>query len=887
MPSQYLMMKQFNFRKLLPHLIAIAIFLLVAVIFCKPALEADTIMQQSDTAGWQGMSHQCFQYKEQHGHLPLWATNMFCGMPAFQIAMEGPLSFTDYLSSAFQLWLPQPINFFFLACISFYFLCMCLRIKPYAAIVGALGFAYCSFSPIIISAGHNTQMLALAYAPSVIGAIIMIFDKKYISGFALAALLTGLQIRQGHQQISYYLFLVLAAMTIAYMIHFIKTKETTHFLKSIGLMVIAGIIGLGINALVLMTTYDYAKDSKRGGQLVIDNATHKNEAVKDGKTAGLSRDYAFQWSYGKGETFSLMFPGANGYGTHYAQRDGEQYIFPKLDENSKTAKFLSEKLGVSDEQAVNYALQKSTSIYWGRQPFTGGPVYLGAIICFMFLVGMFYLDNKHKWWILAVSIFGILLSWGSNLPGFNYFMFDHLPLYNKFRVPTMTLVIPQLLFPVIVALTLDKLGSDHKDANSWKKFKLAAIGTGLIFACVLLYYVNSDFSKENKARTTAYNSAYNPQDSSNEIKLSALNENADYFPETDNRIYEEMMMNMKGSPDAQKTSREFVSAIRKDRAGFLMSDIMRSLIFVLIGLALVALCVRRKINATILVAGIGILSLVDLLGFDMKYLNDKNFENKESYVSNEFPVSDADRTIMADKDPNFRVFNTSSLEESKTSYYHKSIGGYHPAKLGIYDDLMQYQLNRSTNISVVNMLNAKYIMQQRGNNMVAIQNPGALGNAWFVKAVKFVNGPVEEMKALNEFSPADTAIIDNKYMRMIAGSTAADSASTIRMTAFDNDAITYKTSSTGNHVAVFSEIFYKDWKAYIDGKPADHAKANYVLRAMLVPAGNHTIEFKFEPAIFKRGWNITVISTWILGLLLIASVFFEIRKRRKANQTTT
>ena len=869
-------MKRFNFRVVLPHLVAVAIFLLVAVIYCKPALEADTVLKQSDITGWLGMSHQSSEYKEKNGHYPLWAVSMFSGMPAYQIFMEGSWSPLGPVNKVFQLWLPKPMNFFFLACISFYFLCMCLRIRPYAAIVGALGFAYCSFSSIIITAGHDTQMFALGYAPAVIGAVILIFDKKYLSGFILTTLFTALQIGQQHQQISYYLFIILAGMTIAYMIRLLKTGQAAHLSKSLGLILLAGVIGLAANALVLLTAYDYAKDSKRGGQLVMDSSTQKDDVIKDGKTTGLSKAYAFQWSYGRAETFSLMFPGVTGYGTHYAERDGEQYIFPKLD--------FTDKLNVPEDQAANYALQQSRDLYWGDQPFTNGPVYLGAVICFMFLFGMFYLDNKHKWWILAVCIFGILLSWGEHLPGFNYFMFDHLPLYNKFRVPTMTLVIPQLLFPVIAALVLDKL-VENIDPESWKKFKWGTMATAAVFAAVLFFYAGTDFSKENKERTARFNELYKTADASFETKLAGLNQS--YRPESDNQLYEGMIMNLKGNPDAQKTARELVSALRRDRAALLMADIIRSFIFVLIAAAIIALYLKKKVNAALLLIGITLASSVDLLGFGAKYLNEKSFDSKEKYEANEFPMSDADRMILADKDPNFRVLNTASLEESKTSYYHKSIGGYHPAKMGIYDDLMAYQLNRSPNIAVINMLNGKYVIQQQGDKLVASRNPGALGNAWLVKSVIFVKGPVEEMKALDQFEPADTAIVEEKYRNLVTAYLPADSGASIRMTAFDNDAISYQTTSVAAHVAVFSEIFYKDWKADIDGNPADFFKANYVLRAMVVPAGKHTIEFKFEPAAYYTGDNISNIASWLVAILLLGFIFYFVKNIVKNDKVVT
>lgn len=872
-------MKKINFKILLPHIIAIGIFLIVAVIFCKPALESGVAMKQSDMTGWHGMSHQSFEYKEQHGHFPLWLTNMFSGMPAFQVAIEGAWNPLIYIDRMIQLWLPQPINFFFLACIGFYFFCICLKIRPYAAILGSLAFAYCSFSPIIVTAGHVTQMLALGYAPAVLGAAILVYEKKYFTGFTLMALLTALQIQQGHQQISYYLFLVLGGMSIAYVIHFIKTKQSNHLLKSLGLLVVAGIIGIAVNAINLFTVYDFAKESKRGGQLVINN--EKNESVSNGKTTGLSREYAFQWSYGKAETFSLLFPGVLSYGSHYAERDGENYLFPKLDETSNTSKFLVEKLNIPEESANNFALSKSMDLYWGDQPFTNGPIYLGAVVCFLFIFGMFYLDSQHKWWILAMVLLAILMSWGKNLPGFNYFLFDHFPFYNKFRVPTMILVIPQLLVPVIASLTINKLISG-KNPETWKKFRSGLFATGSIFLLAIFFYLSSDFSRENKQRTIQFNQLYNSSDPAIENKMAVLNNS--HRPEKDNQLYEEMIFTFKGSPDAQKNAREFVTAIRKDRAAILMADIIRSLIFVLITVAIVALYIKNKINATVLIIGVTLTALIDLLGFGMKYLNEKSFDTKEKYEENEFPLSAASRSILADKDPNFRVFNLAGgdpFQESKTSYYHKSIGGYHPAKLGIYDDLSAHQLSGQPNVSVLNMLNTKYIFQQQGNDVIASLNPGALGNAWFVKAVKYVNGPLEEMNALTSFNPKDTLIADEKYKSLIGSFSPADSTSIITMKTFDNDRITYESFCSADNIAVFSEIYYKDWRATIDGKPVDFFKANYVLRALKVPPGKHVVEFKFEPKIFFIGKTVSNISAWLIVILLAGFIVYTLKNENK------
>jgi ABC-type multidrug transport system fused ATPase/permease subunit len=873
-------MKSFSFKTILPHIIAIVIFLLITLIFCRPALDPSLIMKQGDVTGWQGMSHQAIEYKEQHGHLPLWLTNMFCGMPAYQVALEGAWSPLSIINNIFQLGLSQPLNFFFLACLSFYFLCSCLGIRPYTSIIGAIGFAFCSFSPIIITAGHNTQMLALAYAPSVLGAIILLFRKKYFIGFSISSLLLALQIAQGHQQISYYLFIIIGFMVISYFVFAVKEKEIAHFFKSLSLLILAGILGIAANALVLMTTFDYAKDSKRGGQLVMDS-TNKTETVKDGKTQGLSREYAFQWSYGKGETWGLMFPGVMGYGFHYAQNEEDQYFFPKLDEHSKTAKFLTDSMFVPEDQAVNIAFQKSQNLYWGDQPFTNGPVYLGAVICFLFLTSLFLLKGKQKWWIMAASLFGILLSLGSHFPTMNYFLFDHMPFYNKLRVPTMALVIPQILFPLASVLALHELINGDVTEHLKKTIK-AFIATAAVFILAYFSYVSFDYSKENKQRTQAFNSILKePADKQSEL-FNKLNQ--EFKPEVDNQIYEEMVGNLNNVPTSVSTakSRQFLNAIRQDRASLFLSDIIRSLIFVLIGGLMIFLFLKKKINALVLIIGITLTATVDLLQFGSKYLNNYSFASKEAYEEQEFPLSEADRMIMADKDPNFRVMNTSGLDESKTSYYHKSIGGYHPAKLGIYDDLIAYQLSGSPNMNVINMLNTKYFIQQTDKGKFARINPMAMGNAWFVNQVKMVNGPVEEMKALYSFNPAETAIVDNKFKKEVTIFSPSDSLSTIKLTHFDNDTLHYKTSTTSSKLAVFSEIYYKDWNAYIDGKPVPIFKTNYVLRGLMIPEGQHEVEFRFEPAVFKIGKNVSNIASWLVLLLVIGMLYVLFSSKKES-----
>ena len=880
-------MKNFDLKALIPHAVAVAVFLLVTIIFCKPALESGVVLKQADVSSWEAMSKQSFEYKEKNGEFPLWVTSMFSGMPAFQIAIDGSWSPLGYVDGLFKLWLPKPLNFFFLACISFYFLCICLRIKPYAAILGAIGFAFCTYSPIIISAGHDTKMATLAYTPALMGALLLLFDKKYLIGFTLAALFTSLQIGQGHQQISYYAFLIMAIMTMFFIANAIKQKQTKGLIKTISLLILAGVLGIAVCAIHIFPTYDYAKYSKRGGQLQMDASNKNSEVVKDGKTTGLSKEYAFQWSYGVAETMSLIFPGIKGYGLYYAQRDGETYMYPQLKDDANVVNYVTSIF--PDAPADQIAQQMSQSLYWGKQPFTNGPVYLGAAICFLFIFGMFYLDNKHKWWILTGTILGILLALGSNFNSFNTIMFNYIPLYNKFRVPTMALVIPQLLVPIMAALTLSKLMQTSEKEEAWKKLKLALIVTAAIFMLGLGFYASSNFDNENKVRTTAFNALWDTKGADFQEKYSKLNET--FAPQKDNQVYENWVLQLQSNPDAKNVANGILKNLQKDRASLLLKDILRSFIFIALCIVILGVYLKKQISSAIMVAGITIIAGVDLLLMGAHYLNTKSFENKDSYASSEFPLSEADKIIQADKDPNFRVYNATGgdpFQESKTSYYHKSIGGYHAAKMGIYDDLASYQMNSGNpNPAVLNMLNAKWIIVNENEKLVAKKNLNALGNAWFIKAINYVNGPVAEMKALTDLNTKDTAVVDESFKNIVGNYVAADTNSNIKMTKFDNEAITYESNSNQANAAIFSEIFYKDWVAYIDGKRSDIFKANYVLRGLTIPAGKHVIEFKFEPTVYFLSRKISAFSSWLLCVLLVIVIFIKLKNNQPAKQRNT
>ncbi len=876
-------MKQAWFKKAMPHLIAIGIFLIVSVIFCKPALDSSLTLQQSDITQWQGMSHQLLEREKEKGEGALWMTNMFSGMPSYQVTYPYPWGPTAALHNMFTLWLPKPINFFFLMCISMYFLLLVIKLRPWVAVLGALAFAFSSFTAIAITAGHDTQIFTLAYIPATLAGMILLFEKKYLWGFTLTALFTMMQLGMNHQQINYYFFIIAAVMTVAYFLNWIKQKQLPHAAKAVGLLLIAAAIGIGTNILNLWVNADYTKSSKRGGMLVIDKTGVKDKITKDSKTTGLQKDYAFQWSYGKMESFSLMFAGIRGYGSHYAERDGEQEIFPKLNDKSNVYKNLTETLSVPETDAENLTSNFSQRIYWGDQPFTVGSIYLGAIICFLGILGLFLLDGKHKWWILTCTILAILMAMGKNLPGFNYFLFDNLPLYNKFRVPTMTLVIPQIVVPILAALSLDHIITHQQEAETWKKFKWGAIATAVLFVIVTGVYFTSDFSAENKNRTKAINAMLQskaPQEQM-QAKYGEINNDKNMQPLVDNSFYEDLLFRV-GLSDETK-AKGILTALRKDRASFLIKDIGASLVYVLIAAALIVLFLKKKLNATVLIAGVTVAAFIELFSFDTKFLNAKSFASKADFETTEFPLSKADQQILQDKDPNYRVYDMSKsdpFQQSKSSYHHKTIGGYSAAKLGIYDDLITYQLSGTPNSSVLNMLNAKYIIQpgQKQGEEMAVQNPGALGNCWLVKGITYVDGAVEEMKALNNFNPADTAIIDKMYQSKIGNFTAPDSTAYIKQTGFDNDEVSYESNTAAPQLAVFSEVFYKDWNAYVDGKKTDIIKANYVLRALMLPAGKHTIVFKLEPVAYITGSKITVFFVWVMIALLVGTIAWEIKK---------
>ncbi|MDE3142831.1 MAG: YfhO family protein [Bacteroidota bacterium] len=823
-------MKNFQWKTLLPHLIAIIVFALIAIIYCKPAFDGK-VLQQSDVNQWKGMAQDLVNYKEKHGNYPLWNNNLFGGMPAYQIILEtsNPIS-VGYFHPLFLLFLPKPVGFFFLLCISFYFLSQVLQIKPWLGILGSIAYAYSTFSEIIVSVGHDTQMLALGYVPALLGALWLIYQKKYWWGAALTALLSALLIAQNHLQITYYFLIVATFMTIGFIIQWIKAKEYKHLATALIIAIVAGGIGAACNAVTLATTNDYSKATMRNGSLIIDSTS----ATGTKKSTGLPIDYAFGWSYGKMETFTLIVPGIYG--------GGGTDRFP---ENSAFIQKLTEK-GASEEQAQQIAGQMGT--YWGAQPFTGGPVYLGAVICLLFLFGMVYIKSQHKWWILAAVVTAILMSWGKNFMAFNTFLFDHLPLYNKFRVPTMTLVIPQLLFPIVAMLALQQFFFDEKNKeDAIKKLKLTSYITGGLIVLLGLIYLSLDYVGINDTQLKTY--------------LTQL---------------------LQGNATE---SNSLYRAFQQDRQTIFGKDLIRTIIFLLASLAVLWLFIKNKLKATYALAAMLLLSSIDLLTVGRRYLNENNFQDETDMNENYFKPTPAEASILKDTSY-YRVLNLSQdvFNDALTSYHFHSIGGYHPAKLSIVEDLLNYQLRKQTiNLHVLDMLNTKYVLtvDNKNNQQIVQENSGALGACWFVKTIQFEKNPAAVMKALNNFNPKDTALVEEKYKAQLNDAVQFDSTASIKLIKNDNDFIEYKSSGKGNQFAVFSEIFYdRGWKAYIDGKESPIIQTNYVLRGMMIPGGDHKITFEFKPASFYNSSKAALIASALVWLLLIAAVLQSFRKEK-------
>lgn len=801
------MLKQFR-----PHLISVGLFLLISLAYFSPVLSGKVLVQH-DISQWTGMAKEIMDYRETHGDEPLWTSRMFSGMPAYQISVFYPSNLIKYANDFFWLWLPNPANLLFLSLISFYILMIALRTDYRIAIAGAIAYAFVSFNFVSIQAGHNTKVQAIALMPLVFAGVLLAYRERWMLGAALTALGLSMQIYANHLQITYYTAITVGFLVLFEAIRAIREKQLPSYLKSSVALVFAAILAVLPNITNLLLTYEYGKYSTRG----------QSELTEKKVSAGLDKDYALGWSYGRLETMTLLIPDFSGGSSS-----------KKLDRNSATYKALVSQAG--EAQARGFC--ESAPLYWGDQPMTSGPVYNGAIPFFLFILSLFVLRGPFKWWVILSSLFFIMISWGRHFLPLTDFLFDHFPGYSKFRSVAMALVVTSLMIPLAGLFGLSRFMDSSMDKlKSLNYLKLSFyIAGGLSLVFVLLPGLFCDFE---------------------------------------------------GSADEQLKQYDWLlSALREDRASTLQADALRSFFFILLAFLLLFAWLKNKLKAEVVLPLLALLILFDMWGVDKRYLANDEFVSK-SKADAPFETTAADQQILQDKGY-FRVMNTSvsTFNDAGTSYFHHSIGGYHGAKLKRYQELIEYQISKG-NMRVLNMLNAKYFISrdQQSNTPVAQINPGAMGPAWFVDDWTIVPDADAEMKALDSLDTRISAVVDARYGDALASlKPGSDSTASVRLVIPEGGVLPnylkYETQSNSNRLLIFSEVHYPaGWNAYLDGKQVDYIRANYVLRAMVVPSGKHTVEFKFEPETYATGERISLAGSIIL-LLLVGSVgVMEWRKR--------
>jgi hypothetical protein len=803
-----------DFKKITPHVIAVATFLIINLIMYWPMYLDDKGLNQNDILQGAGANQETIEYRHATGDEALWTNSMFSGMPTYLINTVWSGDLIKYIPITLDKVIGSPASHTFVAMTAFYILLLVFGLNPYLAICGGLVYGLNTFFLISVEAGHIWKVAAISWMPLVLAGIILTFQKKYLLGFIITALAMALEIRSNHYQITYYLLLIVLVLGIYKLYFAIKNNEIPQFAKATGILVIAVGLGLGANFGKIWSAYEYGQFSIRGQAVLSSN----NQS-----SGGLDRDYAFAWSNGVWEPLTFLVP--NFYGGASQQT---------VSMDSDLAQGLKSR-GAGSGQVRSYL--KNIPTYWGDQPFTSGPYYLGAIVIFLFFLGALLVKGHIKWWLVATSILGIVLSWGDNFETFNYFMFDYLPGYNKFRAVSMTVVISFLTMSLLGFLGIKEfLDADWKDTKKQFFYALGITG-GLCLALILISFT----------------------------------------------------IRFRGAVDAQLGDQQWlVDLIREHRAGMLRSDAFRSLFFILAAGAILYYWKQKKLSNKLAVAAFSLLLLVDYIPVGKRYLNEENFidDPKSAF----FNKSAADEKILTDKG-HYRVFNLNNpFNEARTSYFHASIGGYHGAKMRRYQDLIENRLQpemgsmieslRSGNTdlspySSINMLNAKYIKFGNQAGQV-IKNNAALGNAWFVNNAKQVNSPDQAIAALGNTNVETTAIINTGEFKL---SQTNYNMGSIQLKKYEPNELIYSSDLQGKGLAVFSEIYYPlGWEATIDGTPVEILRANYVLRALEVPAGQHEITFKFKPVAYYIGNKIMLISSIIIYLTIIGGAVVAWRK---------
>ena len=835
-------------KKLLPDLIAILAFVLLSFAYFFPADIENRILFQHDTAAGAGAGQEVKEYYEQTGERSRWTNSLFGGMPMYQIAPSyDSTKSLQWVQKAYQLFLPDYVCLTFMLMLGFYILLRVFGIPVWLAGLGGIMWAFSSYFFILISAGHIWKFITLAYVPPTIAGIVLAYRGKLLWGGILTALFVALQITSNHVQMSYYFFFVILFFVGAYFEKAWRTKTLPQFFKASAVLIVAALVGIAANVSNLYHTYAYSKETMRG----------KSELVQTGDAAkqtssGLDRDYITQWSYGIDETLTLLVPNFKG---------------------GASAALSQSETAMSKANPMYSSLYGSLTQYFGTQPMTSGPVYVGAFVLFLFVLGCFIVKGPLKWALIGATFFSIVLSWGKNFMPLTDFFIDYVPLYNKFRAVSSILVIAEFTIPLLAIFALKRLLEEPEILKQEKK----PLGISLLLTAGVALLL--------AVAPGSIGSGYVPAQEAQMLQ---------------NAVNQQMI-------PANELS-GILANLGEMRAELVSSDALRSFIIIGIGCSLLWLYASGKLRSSLTIAGITILCLADMWGVNKRYLNDAQFV-PHSIRTETFTKTNTDELILQDTSLDYRVLNfaTSTFDDNNTSYWHKSVGGYHPAKLRRYQEMIEHHISPemqatykaiataggemdsvdANKFRVLNMLNTKYFIFPAGQQRqtVPILNPHAYGNAWFVNKVQYVNNANEEIDALDSIIPTETAVVDARFKDVLKGATESykDSLSSIRLTSYTPNRLTYETNNAQDGIAVFSEIYYPDgWHVTIDGQPAELARADYILRTMYVPAGQHTIEMRFDPTSLHVTEGIAYGALALLVIGIIVAVLIAKRKYVKA-----
>lgn len=795
-----------NFKKLLPYIVAIFSFMLFSMIYFAPQYSGQ-VLQMDDMQQVGGMSRDINEHIEKYGENPQWTGTLFGGMPSYLISMnyDGRLMLDV---SQWLMFLGDPSAYFFVAMLAFFFMLLCFGVNPWLAIIGAFGYGLSTYFYLIINVGHITKMIALAFAPALVGGVLLTYRKHIFLGAALTAFFAAIELSANHIQITYYFAIVILALFINELVRAIKLKTMRRFMLASAALLFAAVLSIGANFNQIYYIAKHSSETIRGGSEV---SSANAQPGAQTSSSGLDLEYATQWSYGRSETFNLFIPNFMGGGSAGG-----------FTEDGEVAKSL--------KPYGQAQLATQLPAYWGTQPFTAGPVYIGATLIFLFVLGMFILRGSTKWWIFGVSVLSILLAWGSNFMWLTELLYNYLPFYDKFRTPAMILVIVEFTVPLLAVLSLQAVMSNDVDKALLRRglrISTLVVG-GLALFFVMMSGTLFDFS----------------------------------------------------SPNDSQLPLDVATAMRSERVSMFQADSFRSLAFVLLTALCVYLWSAGKLKNWIAISALAALVIVDITPVNLRYLNYDNFHEP---ISIEAQPSQADIQIMKDTELGYRVanFSVNMFNDAMTSNFHRSVGGYHPAKLSRYQDLIDRYLSRR-NMAIYNMMNAKYIIGLEGERQVVMYNPDALGAAWFVDNVSFTKSAIGELERIGEVDLRTTAVVDEMFQREVKNVSAQDTLRNISLVDYKANELTYRYNSDSDQVAVFSEIYYpRGWTAYVDGVETPYFRANYVLRAMSLPSGEHTVVFKFKvPDIDKFNTLTLMFSICVLSLLAAAVIYVLVKKRK-------